>query len=114
MGVGSATLGAQAGKTRGLAKAARVPGVGPQAPGFQAPGKRKMPLLGGPVKGLRVLGAGVGKAQGFWMAKLLVWDGAGLAAQGTQVSQEGGLLRRGRMTPLRSLGVWGAREPGRA
>lgn len=124
VGVEKATLGAQAGKTRGLAKTAQVPGTGPQAPGLQDPCRRKMPLSGGPMKGHKPPGAGRGlqaerrlvggKAQGSQMAKLQVLEEARLAAQGTQVSRVRGLLLGGRMVPPKGLGIRDAREPGRA
>ena len=124
VGAEKAMLGAQAGKARGLAKTTQVPGTGPQAPGLQAPCRRKMPLSGGPMKGHKPHGAGTGlqaerrpvggKAQGSWMAKLQVLEGAGLAAQGTQVSRVRGLLLGGRMAPPKGLGIRDVREPGRA
>ena len=55
-----------------------------------------------------------GKAQASGIAKLRVWEGAGLAAQGTQVSPERGLLLVGRTAPPESPGVRDDREPGMA
>ena len=51
VGAGKDMRGAQAGKTRGLARTALEPGASPQAPGFRAPSRRKTPFTGGPKKG---------------------------------------------------------------
>lgn len=95
-----------------MAKVAQVLGISPQVPELPDLCRRKIPLSVGPMMAPgagRVLQAkkelvGI-KAHGSWIAKGQVLEGAGLLAQGTQVSWRKRIPLIGRMASPKNLGI---------